>query len=1072
MKPSSSTTSRNFLIGLAGFIAGGMVGILGTYLLFASGVLPLILKLVPENQPLVRLLLGIILAFVGLGLGGALGGLVRGYTLHQIDRSGSRRRYLWGGAFSSGVTQGVLVIPLLLLISLVSLYNAGSQKEPAFYIIFFGLIGGLFGLVNGALLSLVTLKLRYAWAAWLGYFVASLVAGALLGLMLWGVGGVSSDSFKGFKALLFFVLAGAVLFGLPGGLLGLVYTWASRKRISEPPREIAPRRWQDITTISISTLIFLAVASFLNTGANFLTIYPGNLVTNLGSPTQGIQWQESHQISADLSSQDGKFIGMASNPQELATTWSDSAGEILLATQQSTASDLTVWSGPINVSKSPQTESLHSQVALGENGTAHVVWSENGEIWYNQCQAGACATPVALTGGEQACSPGQNDWPVIALDPGGTLMVAWQAGQTKARPRLAAGMSGEYWMALSGAQDSPGPISLVNFKQGQWSLPETLGEGSTAEISMDQAGKWRAAWCGMDQAVNYLAQDGTAEKLSASSCQSRPSIFNDSSGRIHLVYAATHWQDNFGNMRSGEALMEAIRQPDQTWPTPALLGELSGAVQPETAAYPGWDAHLAWVDGSGGSPALLHAVQPAYVCDEGKLSGEMQALLNVVQSGKFHPAGYQSPFCGNRYDGLVFMPRPLPEVAVLPAGEGNGYDQVAVFIRQAKYEVLLSNMQWDADTDQLSPGARVTEAIAHLYQQVKAHPESYPRGMTVKILLGNYPNLSTLQYGDQIWNVIQDLADEGIETMEDPSIGWKVEVANYKGSYPHSHTKFIVVDGKSLMAAGFNIAWFHLPKDDPSGKGDDLTDLAIMLTGPVAQRGLAVFDDIWQGANQVVCDNLYQGDLKSLQKNCTWITASVFHLPESLKYYLPGSSADAIALFRTADYKESDEAYSAALASAQETIDAMHVNFSADLICMANLVAPGVCDYSDTLPYMHALVAAMENNGAHVRVIVEKANSNGLENRVGIQILEDELARLGLQDHFEARFFDGRLHAKSVIIDGKLLIIGSQNFHYSSFSDGGLLEFVAATDSPDALATYQKMFDYYWPLAIPAEELK
>jgi phosphatidylserine/phosphatidylglycerophosphate/cardiolipin synthase-like enzyme len=343
--------------------------------------------------------------------------------------------------------------------------------------------------------------------------------------------------------------------------------------------------------------------------------------------------------------------------------------------------------------------------------------------------------------------------------------------------------------------------------------------------------------------------------------------------------------------------------------------------------------------------------------------------------------------------------------------------------------------------------------------------------MTVKILLGNYPNLSTLQYGDQIWNVLQDLAYTGMDKMEDPSIGWKVEVANYKGSYPHSHTKFIVIDGKTLLSGGFNISWYHLPKDDPSGLGDDLTDLGMVLVGPVAQTGMAVFDEMWQDANQLVCEDLYQGDLKQLQQSCTWTTASVSHIPESLKYYLPGDTVDAIALFRTADYKEADEAYQAALASAQNTIDAMHVNFSADLICVVNLVSPGVCDYSNSLPYMQALVDAMEN-GASVRVVVEQSNMNGMENQVGIQILQDELARLGLEDHLEVRYFNGRLHAKSVIIDSKLLIIGSQNFHYSSFSEGGLLEFVAATNSPEALAIYQDMFDYYWEQAIPAEELK
>ncbi len=518
MKISSPSYSRNFWVGLAGFILGGITGIVATYILFASGVLSLILKLVPEDQPFVRLLLGIILVFVGLGLGGALGGLVRGYTLHQIDPEGSRRRYLLGGAFSTGISQGILVIPLLLLISLVSMYNAGSQKDPASFIALFALIGGLFGLVNGAILSLVTLKLRYAWASWLGYFLASLVGGALFGLQLWQVGGISAATLKGLSALLFLILAGATIFGLPGGVLGLVYTWVSRKRRAEPPKEIAPRRWQDITTVSLSSLIFLAVASFLNSGADFLTIYPGSLTTSLGSPTQGIHWQASHQISSDLLTNDGTALGLSAGPQGLVVTWSNSTGEILLASQKSGAEALTVWSGPVDVSKSPQTASLHSQAALGADGSAYVVWSESGEIWYNRCQGNACGDPVKLTGDDDVCSegstPAQNDWPVIALDQGGTLMVAWQAGESttgyavwtaadgpearvsgclqsglaSARPRLAAGVPGEYWMALSGLTDSPGPISLFNFRQGKWDPPQTLGEGSNAEVYADQSG--------------------------------------------------------------------------------------------------------------------------------------------------------------------------------------------------------------------------------------------------------------------------------------------------------------------------------------------------------------------------------------------------------------------------------------------------------------------------------------------------------------------------------------------------------------------------------------------------------
>ena len=121
---------------------------------------------------------------------------------------------------------------------------------------------------------------------------------------------------------------------------------------------------------------------------------------------------------------------------------------------------------------------------------------------------------------------------------------------------------------------------------------------------------------------------------------------------------------------------------------------------------------------------------------------------------------------------------------------------------------------------------------------------------------------------------------------------------------------------------------------------------------------------------------------------------------------------------------------------------------------------------------MRSLVSAIENNGVKVRVLVEETNMNGMENRVGLRILQDELVRLGLADHLEVRLFDGRLHTKSVLIDNRMLIIGSQNFHYSSIAEGGLNEFNLAIDSPEALADYQKMFEYYWQHARPSNILQ
>src|SRR5574339_672411 len=122
------------------------------------------------------------------------------------------------------------------------------------------------------------------------------------------------------------------------------------------------------------------------------------------------------------------------------------------------------------------------------------------------------------------------------------------------------------------------------------------------------------------------------------------------------------------------------------------------------------------------------------------------------------------------------------------------------------------------------------------------------------------------------------------------------------------------------------------------------------------------------------------------------------------------------------------------------------------------------------LRWMKSIVESVQKNHIKVRVIVENANSNGLENRVGIDLLEKKLDSLGLRDLVEVRFYNGRVHMKTALIDRQMLIVGSQNFHYSSFSPGGLLEFVAATDSKAAIEEYQKMFEYYWAQSISADE--
>lgn len=1100
MKTSPQPYLRSFLFGLAGFVLGGIISAAATYFLFASRLPERILGLLPPEQTFIRLLAGILLIFIGVGVGGAVGGLARGYALSQVDPGGSPRRYLLGGGFSTGISQGILLVPILLVISLVSLYNDGAERDLTFYLAWFTALGGLFGFLNGGLLSLITLRLRYALLAWLGYFLSSLAGGALFGLVTYYWKSIANPVPGNLLTLLFLVLAGIAIYGVPGGVTGLVYAWLSRKRIPDQPVQLAPRRWQDILVVTVGTLVFLSVASFIKQVADFVTVYPGSVTTNLPAVTEGVHWSLPHGVSTDISSSPGSIVGLAVGSQQITLTWPSSTDEILLASQHP-GQNANLWSSPISVSKSLAGSSVHPQVALSPDGTAYVVWSDNGEVWYNQCQAASCGDPVSLSQGEGVCSQStsqpQDDFPVIALNHDGTTLVAWQStggnvgyaswqisagpgartsgclssSLTSATPRLAAGSAREYWLILSADPGSAGDITRMNYRQASWSASQKVGQGTSAELYSDPSGAVHAAWCGTNNELVYLSPDGVVQQVKGAVCSRRPSIFEDYMGLIHLVFPSDQWTDNFGGIRTGNALMETILLYSG-WSQPSLVGPLTAGVQPEAASFTGGDAQLVWADVISGTQTLQYASQPAYQCDTSTVNNTMRSIIEVVQNGEFHPHGYKSPFCGNHFDEIIFTPMPPPQVYTLPPGERTGYDQLADLVKSAHYEILFSNMQWDQDQNNLSPGSEMARTITDLYNQVKANPSSYPRGLSIKILLGNYPNMSTLTAGDQIWNVLQDFADAGLPTMEDPSIGWKVELANYKGSFPHSHTKFVVIDGKTVMAAGFNIAWLHLPAENPSGKGDDLVDLGITLTGPVAQTGIAAFDDEWQDSNQVVCTSFYGGDLAQLKANCTWKLASTSHPPESLKYYLSGDNADAVALYRTAVYKESDTAYEVALASAHNTIDVIHVNYTAELICDLNLIVHDICTFDNALPYMHSIFDAMEKNGANVRIMFEGSAGNGMENLSNIYIVQQEAAKRGLLDHLQMRVFNGRVHAKSVMIDDQLLIIGSQNFHYSSIYEGGVAEFIAATDDPDALAVYKEMFESDWQNAIPLEDWK
>jgi phosphatidylserine/phosphatidylglycerophosphate/cardiolipin synthase-like enzyme len=452
-------------------------------------------------------------------------------------------------------------------------------------------------------------------------------------------------------------------------------------------------------------------------------------------------------------------------------------------------------------------------------------------------------------------------------------------------------------------------------------------------------------------------------------------------------------------------------------------------------------------------------------------------MLDVIENGSYRSEGDPIPYCMNNYVGLIYMPNPESEYSRQPPSQNGGFDNISNLASLVEYEVVLSVMEWGADKDDqgINPGSVYTREIANLYEKIKEEPSRYPRGLTVRILLGNYPELSKLEWGEQIWNVMEDLRNAGVDKMVDSNIGWNVEVANYEGVYPHSHTKFIVIDGKIAVGAGFNYGYLHFPFDHQSKKGGDLFDLGMVVTGPIAQQVLTTFDDYWQGAEQLFCPDLSPNPNYLWTRDCIRSEAQANHVPEVKKYFLPDSTGElssAFSLNRNIEFKESDDVILAALSSAQESLDIWEVNFSLELICMLDILNEDVCSYDDALDYMKAIMTSVEENQTKVRVLVEKINSNGMENRIAAKEFTRELVLRGLDQYVEIRFFEGRMHSKAFLVDEEVLFVGSQNFHYSAWGEAGLAEYNLATDDPRAVSTFKSMFDYYWETGIPWEEYK
>ena len=1074
---------------------GGLaVGNLISFLIFSIASLE---KFAPGNDG-VRLVAGVLLAFVISGLGAGIGSFFGGKTLPLVDPSRGKWEYAWKSAVAMGIIYGLLLYPMALVVMLFSFYNIGGVPVILFMILF-AIVGAVFGLVFGLFFGGWTMGIRHFWRvagySAVGFGLGGVVLGAGVHYFVYSFS-IGQFSLMGRIA----ILASLVVFGLLGGS---AVAMAYARYAAEPFHKDKPifswltPAWRWIIVIGVFMVIFLFVYRPLMSSARAaLSPQDANLSTILVSKTVGTHWLDPDNLSEtfNLSVAEMAQIDVADDGQ-VGLTWVSDGSVMTLPGVWDMDAKMTTWQAPITVS-SGGSEAGTPQIAFDRQGQAHLVWAEGGAILYSVCSGVDCSPPETISDASSlSCVPEASVHlaPAIAISADDAVMLVWETdtnvlpvltwsagdppleasgdcvptdGLSSVRqPRVAAAVNGRFGLVFVAGIDDDSSVYEMMY-DGGWGDVVEKGNGRYPEIYFDSENNTHTIWCNLDGLAYQYKQEEIRSRQAA--CFNRPQVSVDSNRRVHVLWYGNNIVSVLGKINSDSVLYE-IAQYDKGVTLPTIVHRVGSESQPAITVDNKGTLHMVSTTGSEGEQKLEYQAQVQYTCEGYKLTQLAQVLYDVTRQEKYRDPDTPVPFCQNRYENLVYTPEASPAYteAVVPLVNG-AFDQMAQVASTAEYEVLLATMWYDSDFAGESPGFVIANTVADLYNQVKAHPEDYPRGLTVRILLGNPPELATGDFSGQLWSVLEDIQDAGVPEMTNQEIGWNLQVADYKGAWPHSHTKLLVVDGKTAIAAGYNMTYEHYSEKHPSGQGGGRNDLGIEVTGPVAQDSVLAFDELWVGSDERACTD-FDPIHGVWQATCYDFKATGQHVPEVMKYYVPeNGDATAFSMFRNVSRDEADWQVANALSAAQTSIDTMQVNFTLEMVCDLDIIYD-VCTYREALPYMEGLLTGAEN-GADVRILIKGAPVDGIESAVALAIFKEEIGKRGLQDKIEVRYFDGPMHYKSIDIDGELVIVGSQNFHYSAMQPlSGLAEYNLGVLDAAAVSDYNSLFEYHWEQGAPSE---
>lgn len=446
-----------------------------------------------------------------------------------------------------------------------------------------------------------------------------------------------------------------------------------------------------------------------------------------------------------------------------------------------------------------------------------------------------------------------------------------------------------------------------------------------------------------------------------------------------------------------------------------------------------------------------------------ELSPIGEAVATVVE-----PA---TGLCGSSFEELITIP-PYPEKPGYDEDGTYAFEQFAKAIREAKYEVDFTAMEWQTEFRPDSPGDILLDGIEILFQSVAGNISEYPKGMTIRILMGEHIRHETKE------DILTQIANRGIPIRLPESTGelWQIEVADYPveglvedyfGHEPPipvpyytsplkwSHVKTLIIDGETVIVAGYNVDddYILTPAGASESPDDVWRDMGMKLSGEIAQNVLNMFDYLWEGST--VCL-----DFDETQGICTdvEIAGSPVHLPEILSPPLTGAGINVFSLFRDANDRTGELGIFEAMSASKNKLRLIE-----DRVLFVQGFRPRPL-------YVQGIHNALDN-GSEIKYITDPWSDLEVWNITSFCDMRLEYALLHplTPFTFEAKAADVYIHAKSIAIDDQMLIVGSSNMDFSSwhsppvwYNGMDLAEYNLAVDDPGVAQQYDDFFENLW----------